>query len=156
MTTLSLNGFAFTLQLSASQHGFWTTLPLIPADGGYRFDHDGIRGELSLSLGLADRINYRLHFASPAQSRLRLVLALLDQQDLFHLIPGNIHGDNNAAHVRAGEFPCLTKLRPAEKNCCAAVGIPGGSRVASGVDALCRRRGGGHLDRSLFGLRRSG
>ena len=140
MTTLSLNGFAFTLQLSASQQGVWTTLPLIPADGGYRFDHDGIRGELSLSRGLADRINYRLHFASPARTRLRLVLALLDQQDFFHLIPGNIHGDNNAAHVRAGEFPCLTKLRPAEKNC-APLWEFRADRASHPVSILCCAKG---------------
>ena len=28
---------------------------------------------------------------------MRFRLMLLDQTDLFHLIPGNIHGDNNAA-----------------------------------------------------------
>ena len=38
--------------------------------------------------------------ASPDLAALRASLA--GERNLFHLIPGNIHGDNNAAHVRAG------------------------------------------------------
>jgi hypothetical protein len=58
-----------------------------------------------------------LTFTSGVATRLRFRATLLDQHELFHLIPGNIHGDSNAAHVRAGEFPCLTTSRLTERNC---------------------------------------
>jgi hypothetical protein len=61
---------------------------------------------------------------------------LADQQDLFHLIPGNIHGDNNAAYVRPGEFPCLTRARPHERNC-AALWEFRADRASHPVSILC-------------------
>src|SRR5437764_5124375 len=109
---LDLNGFALDLSLQAIQHGHWITLPLVKTDEGYRADHLGIRAALRLDNG-----SYWLQFVSPFPTQLRLRLSLRDQTNLFHLIPGNIHGDNNAAHVRSGEFPCLTAARPAERNC---------------------------------------
>jgi hypothetical protein len=116
MTTIELNGFVMELQLSASRLGGWITLPLTKSDRGFRFDDKGISGELTLRRS-NDRIAYRLGFSSDRRTRIRLQLSLLDQTDLLHLIPSNIHGDNNAAHVRQGEFPCLTTARPWEKNC---------------------------------------
>jgi hypothetical protein len=45
-----------------------------------------------------------------------LRLRLLHAPQPFHLIPGNIFGDNNADHVRAGEFPVLSTQRRFERN----------------------------------------
>lgn len=112
---IQLNGFALRLSLRAACDGHWMNLPLLETPDGCRFDHKTVRGELRLQR-IEDRIDYRLRFSSAFRTRLRLGLTLDGHGDLFHLIPGNIHGDNNAAHVRPGEFPCLTAERLHEKN----------------------------------------
>ena len=113
---VEINGFALNLSLLASRHGQWLELPVRP--NGERFTAE--QGGLSVDLKLDRRegaIAYTLRFASTFATRLRLRASLAGERNLFHLVPGNIHGDNNAAHVRAGEFPCLTTSRPAERNC---------------------------------------
>jgi hypothetical protein len=114
--TIDLRGFNLTLTLTAAKDGHWITLPLQKTDKGFRADHKGIRAEFTLAQQ-SDRADYTLNFQSTFAARLRLRAKLDGESNLFHLIPGNIHGDNNAAHVRAGEFPCLTAARPAERNC---------------------------------------
>jgi hypothetical protein len=113
---LELNGFELTPSLLAWRDAGWISLPLAQTDRGIVSEHKGIHAELSLD-PKRDRIDYQLRFAAPFKTRLRFVLSLTDQQELFHLIPGNIHGDNNATYIRPGEFPCLTKSRPYERNC---------------------------------------
>lgn len=112
---IEINGFALELGLRAWQDGHWRTLPLLRGERGLRVDHRGLKAELDLQIS-AQTIAFDLRFTSPTATRLRLALSLRDQANLFHLIPGNIHGDNNAAHVRAGEFPCLTSDRLFEQN----------------------------------------
>src|SRR5438552_7172256 len=126
---LEINGFALDLSLQAIRHGHWITLPI-------GVEHFGVYATLTFDDKLSQRWSYSLCWTSKFPTRLRLHLALLDQTDLFHLIPGNIHGDNNAAHVRPGEFPCLTADRPAEKNC-ATLWEFRADRVSHPVSILC-------------------
>ena len=112
---LELNGFALDLTLLAYRDGGWVTLPLTRTDRGVRSEHRGITAELDLERRF-DSMAFALRFESPFRTRIRLRLALVDEKNLFHLIPGNIHGDNNAAHVRAGEFPVLAADRLHERN----------------------------------------
>lgn len=113
---IELNGFSLDLSLHAIQHGHWINLTLVKSDDGFRAEHQGIRAGLKLDR-LSKQIDYVLNFTAEFPTRFRLRFSLLNQNNLFHLIPGNTHGDNNAAHVRPGEFPCLTSARPAERNC---------------------------------------
>src|SRR6185436_13916269 len=112
---LELNGFVLDLSLLASQHGHWFILPLTKTDRGFRAELKGLNAELSVD-AKNDRIDYLLGFTSLFRTRLRLRLSIPGQTNLFHLIPANIHGDNNSEHVRPGEFPCLTATHP-ERNC---------------------------------------
>ena len=112
---VELHGLALDLSLFAYRDGAWIALPMVKADRGVRVDHKGISAELTLDHQV-EAITYTLAFESTFRSRLRLRVDLLDQRNLFHLIPGNIHGDNNAPHVRAGEFPVLASDRSAERN----------------------------------------
>lgn len=115
---VELNGFSIELSCLAWKDGAWIDLPLTQTDRGLVGESAGVRAELTLEPSSAsNRIGYRLRFAAPFRSRLRLRGRLASAQNPFHLIPGNIHGDNNAPHVRPGEFPCLTNDRRAEKNC---------------------------------------
>lgn len=54
-------------------------------------------------------ISYRMGFDTPYDTKLKCELELMDEEELFHLIPCNIYGDNNAAEAKPGEFPLLTK-----------------------------------------------
>ncbi|MDW8263257.1 MAG: hypothetical protein RMJ35_12090 [Phycisphaerales bacterium] len=112
---LELNGFRVSISMLAAIDGGWMRLGLHPTDRGASFDHKGVVGELALTRA-AGRIDYHLSFSAVFPTRIRLRLELKEQQDLFHLICGNIHGDNNAPHVRAGEFPVLAPDRLTEVN----------------------------------------
>jgi hypothetical protein len=133
------NGFPLRLSLAAYSHGRWIDLTLRDGDGGGTFDHKGIVGQLTLKASPA-QTDYTLQFASPTPTRIRLRIELRDQNDLFHLIPGNIFGDNNAEHVRAGEFPCLTTLHPDRRNC-AQLWEFRADRASHPVSILCCDRG---------------
>jgi hypothetical protein len=104
---IELNGYSIDLMLHAARHGRWVSLPLDGSGKGARFTHDDLSGEIVFDRH-DDRIDYSIDMLASHRTRLRLSAKLLNETDLFHLIPGNIHGDNNAAHVRPGEFPCLT------------------------------------------------
>src|SRR5688572_27945284 len=104
-----LNGLSFTLTLRAFRDDGWIELPL-SLDGIAEWE--GLKAKLAF----AGNDRFSLTFTSPFATRLRLWLTpSFDTGPCVHLIPGNIHGDNNAAHVRPGEFPCLTATNPAFK-----------------------------------------
>lgn len=108
---LTLNATTLRLTLRAAKHTTWMTLPLTPTPGGATVDHRGYRVTLALTPA-GDRIAYALTLhAAPEPTRLRLWIELPDAVEPFHLIPGNIHGDNNAAYVDPGQFPCLTDAK---------------------------------------------
>jgi hypothetical protein len=114
---VELNGFGVELSLHAWRHGQWLGLPLTKTARGFVGESAGVRAEWTLdSSTSSDRVGYHLRFTAPFHSRLRLRGALSGASDPFHLIPGNIFGDNNAAHVRPGEFPCLTNERITERS----------------------------------------
>lgn len=112
---LSLNGFDLTLDVLAQRDGQWMTLPVARTGDQLHADHQGIRFDLQLEHAGTDELRFRTSFKSKSLTRIRLKFSLRNGRDLFHLIPGNIHGDNNAAHVRPGEFPCLTRSSPHDK-----------------------------------------
>jgi len=112
---IDLNGFGLEISLMAFLHGRWVSLPMTGDGAEASINTNDIHGELLLS-DEGEQIRFRLSFQSPYRTRVRLRAELLGQQRLFHLIPGDIHGDNNAAHVRPGEFPCLTSVTKGECN----------------------------------------
>ena len=160
---IRLNGFDISLTLSALRHHQWHELPLddvgdgvfvgatpaSPANGerGTTPDRttqasplqDGITARLVL-IPQGDRLAFDLSFTSPYATRLRLQAALPGETDVFHLIPGNIHGDNNASHVRPGEFPCLTTATPHLRNCSPLWEFRA-DRASHPVSMLCTPRG---------------
>jgi hypothetical protein len=136
---VELNGFAIDLSVLAWRHGHWSALPLMRRDNDATAERDGLRARLSLR-PVADRIDYEIGFNSDYATRLRLRLSLVGEQDLFHLIPGNIHGDNNAAHVLPGQFPVLCDDRLHERNR-APLWEFRADRASHPVSVLCCGRG---------------
>ena len=112
---LAIGGFSLDLAVWAFRYGDWIELPLRAAGAGATFDHRQVRGELQLTPH-DGRTDYRLRLDSTVRTRLRLSLALDEAAGLFHLIAGNIHGDNNARLVRPNEFPVLASDRREERN----------------------------------------
>ena len=97
---ISLNGFSIRLTLRAFRHGDWLDLPEVAHGDSAQFEWQGLNASLVVHAA-DDRLDYRIELKSPFATRLRLWLECdgeLGQP--FHLIPGNIHGDNNAAHVK--------------------------------------------------------
>ena len=157
---IRLNGFDIDLTLHALRHHQWHELPLTAAGenvftvatpassaGGKASDqatreshlHGGVTAKLVL-FEQGSRLAFDLSFASGFATRLRVRAALPDETDLFQLIPGNIHGDNNAAHVRPGEFPCLTTATPHLRNCSPLWEFRA-DRASHPVSMLCTSRG---------------
>src|SRR5438105_5815783 len=114
---IELNTFAIDLAMHVWVDGHWIALPLTRSSRRIHAAHAGVQAQLDLDDPTSESIGYRIEFTAPFRTRLRLRASLSQEKDLFHLIPGNVHGDNNASHVRPGEFPCLTSSRPAEQNC---------------------------------------
>lgn len=114
--TIELNGFTVDLSLHAWRHGGWINLALQDGGGGFTAAANGVRAWLLVRPVAGHRLSYALRFDAEFSTRVRLGLRLIGAVDLFHLIPGNVFGDNNAPHVRAGEFPVLASDRPAERN----------------------------------------
>jgi hypothetical protein len=136
---IQLNGFTLRCSLCAFASGSWIDLPVVSNGNQHSFAQKGITGRLAIRPD-GDQLAYTLQFTSSFQTRIRLQFSLEDQSGLFHLIPGNIHGDNNAAHVRPGEFPCLTTTRPAERNCSRLWEFRA-DRASHPVSILCCERG---------------
>lgn len=84
----------------------------------------------------ADGLCYRLSFDAPWPTRLRLSLTAEGQKDVFHLIPANIHGDNNLAHAEPGHYPNLTN-EPHESPFSSPVWEFRADRAPYPISALC-------------------
>lgn len=114
---LALNGFSFRLSLRASLHTGWIPLPLQRTESGALARHGKIECDLTLHPVSAEQIDYTLTLRSKFPTRIRIWIERLGRiDDPFHLIPANIHGDNNAAHVAPGQFPCLTDANDARRD----------------------------------------
>lgn len=136
---LTLNGFTLEIALLAERQGHWDELPLQRDGDAILAGNDHVRARLNLRPD-GEQIGYRLAFDSDHPTRLRLRVSLPEQEDLFHLIPGNIFGDNNAPHVAPGQFPCLSDARP-DDSTCAPLWEFRADRAPLPVSILCCRAG---------------
>lgn len=137
---LAINGFDLSLSILAACDGQWVVMPLAAQGPAVRSSHRGVDLSLTLEEPSRDTLPFRLAFRSSRATRLRLQLTVPGQTELFHLIPGNIHGDNNAPHVRPGEFPCLTTATPFDKGR-SPIWEFRADRAPLPVSMLCFRRG---------------
>ena len=97
MYTLELNGAALEVKVEYLEDGIWKEA--------------GEKSPASLTLGTpcGDYIPYVLEAESAAPTRVRLSARVAGGEDIFHVIPCCIFGDNNEKEVQAGEFPLLCK-----------------------------------------------
>ncbi|MFT3787880.1 MAG: hypothetical protein QM770_17200 [Tepidisphaeraceae bacterium] len=115
--SISLDRFDIHLSLLASRDGAWVTLPIERTpDGGFRCKHRDADVISQLVAEGSDRLTWRVTFSALRATRLRLLVSLPGRSNYFHLIPGCIFGDNNAAHVHPGQFPVLSVDKPWERH----------------------------------------
>jgi hypothetical protein len=112
-----LDSVPLDLAVLALRHDAWIEIPLGGAGPGFTGSRCGIEATLTLSPPRDRQIDFTLSVRSPFRTRLRLRVRRPGVVNPFHLIPANIHGDNNAAHVRPGEFPLLSTIRPGDRAC---------------------------------------
>ena len=134
---ITLNGFTVELSLHAwTDHGWRALEP--DADG--RFAAGELTGQFQVAHRAADQADYTLEFHAAFPTRLRLRAAVPGESDYFHLIPANIHGDNNRAHARPNEFPFLAPARDGDA-ASATLWEFRADRASHPVSILCCRRG---------------
>src|SRR5690554_3348602 len=103
--SLRIGGKTLLLGLQAHDGNRWIKLPLQPTNRGCSATLNWIQANLTIEKPIDDStLPYHLSFTATRPTRLRLSASRPDAVRPFHLIPGNIHGDNNAPHVAAGQF----------------------------------------------------
>ncbi|MCX5661482.1 MAG: hypothetical protein NTW19_17520 [Planctomycetota bacterium] len=96
----------------------WRKLALEGDGPNFTATAPGLRATLRITPAKeAGTWSYEISLASSRPTRLRLLLQLPGAADVFHLIPGIIHGDNNLAKAEPGHFPNLTTLHPESDSC---------------------------------------
>lgn len=108
---VDLNSRPLRLQLLCYRDGEWAPLRLVERGPDNTTDSTrwaalGIEAHLWLFADESDEWAFELHFHSSFATAVRIRLSV-EAEDCFHLIPGNIHGDNNASRIQTGEFPLL-------------------------------------------------
>jgi hypothetical protein len=105
---VAAGGFELELGVACRRGDTWEDLPLARiGDDGFQGRGNGILVGLALERIPAGH-DWHLTFEADFPTRVRLRLRLLGERGLFHLIPCNIHGDNNLALTGPGEYPHLT------------------------------------------------
>ena len=117
----------------------WRMMPHANHNGGMVYDGPGIHVELYLK---PDRHGwrYKLAVAAEFETRVRLRLNPDDIAEPFHLIPCNIHGDNNLELTGPGQYPHLTDQYP-DDAFCAPLWELRADRAALPVSILCHHKG---------------
>lgn len=104
------NQFSISMKFSYSRNGTWYDIPEKAVSmNGFSYDTgDGLYGcEIVPGAG-AGQYEYSLHFEALYPTQLRFKVTVAGEDDYFHVIPCNIHGDNNELEAAPGEFPFLS------------------------------------------------
>jgi hypothetical protein len=136
---LTLGDAKFALSVDYLRDEQWHAAPLRSEESLHTHLGDGIRLSLHLTPD-AHGYRYRLEVNSEFDTRVRLRLQLIDGKELFHLIPCNIHGDNNIDLTGPGEYPHLTGQFPEDKFCVPLWELRA-DRAALPVSVLCHSGG---------------
>lgn len=123
------------LTLSYWFESTWRTLKISRSDAGYAGEDQRVSAKLVLT-EQQGHLAYELSFKATCPTRLQLKLGVAQAQNVFHLIPCNIHGDNNLAKAEPGHYPNLT-TQHAESQSCSAYWEFRADRAAMPVSILC-------------------
>lgn len=141
---LKKNGFRLELKVWYQKQNLWIPMP----EDNWREDGFCLKTEGAVYAGSLREteygMEYTLHFESSYETKLKLQASLLEEEDYYHLIPGNIYGDNNADKVKKGEYPCLTD-KYQDIRYCSEVWEFRADRAPVPFSALCCKKGAAAL-----------
>ena len=83
---------------------------------------------------------YQMGMKASYKTQFRMELQLIDEEDIFHVIPCNIYGDNNAREAHTDEFPLLT-FEHNEEVFCSNRWEYRADRSATPISAVCCKKG---------------
>lgn len=137
---LQLAGFELGLELYYQKQDIWRKIPEEAyTDNGFSYfaENGYYHGNWKRT---EEGLAYSLGFEAAYETQLRMELALLDEEDYYHVIPCNILGNNHAEEAKLGEFPLLTSEH---KECtfCSERWEYRADRAATPISALCCKRG---------------
>lgn len=139
MNRKEINGFTVDIGIWYRKQETWVPVTLKEQDGICWAQDKDIRIKLAFQ-ETTDGLSYELDFRSDTPAQIRLELELLNETQLFHLIPSNIFGDNNLSVARTGEYPMLTYSHP-EDVFCSLFWEFRADRASQPVTILCCSRG---------------
>lgn len=118
----------------------WRRIPEEALQGRkMQYEAGGSRYECTLT-PCAHGYDYVMRMEAAAPTQLRLELSLPGRDEYFHLIPCNIHGDNNKAGCVEGELPFLTAQQNDDLFCASRWEFRA-DRAATPLSALCFKGG---------------
>jgi hypothetical protein len=110
------SGVTGVVSLHAGCDDGWIRLKLAIDGDGYVAKQDGLRACLTLRPD-GDDYHYTLTLEAAQPTRLQLKLSVPDAEQLFHLVPACLYGDNNLHGAEPGHFPNLTHEHPDNVSC---------------------------------------
>ncbi len=113
---IHINEFELELSLLFNHNDNWKELTYDDEKGWYSKEVPMMKVDFDLVTG-RETMDYCLTFLAPFETQMKIQLSLKGEEDLFHLIPCNIHGDNNLENGRPDEFPMLTTEHPESVSC---------------------------------------
>jgi hypothetical protein len=105
------------LSLQFWRDSAWHPVPLSGSGNNFSGAQHGISAKLDLGGDDMQWLDYELSLTSEFPTRIRLNLQLPEIEQPFHLIPGNIFGDNNLKRAEPGHYPNLTMEHPESTSC---------------------------------------
>jgi len=114
--TLTFENITAGIKLQFLRNEQWHCAELNSAPQSFVYNGHGISITLKLTED-SPGYRYRMTVEAEFDTRVRLALELPEAAEPFHLIPCNVHGDNNLALTGPGEYPHLTDQHPDDLFC---------------------------------------
>lgn len=144
------------------RNGSWIPAGTVDLKTGLAYADAAIELKLVCKPAEAASVDYELEFTSTYPTRVKLE-GTADDDEVWHLIPCCIHGDNNLANAKPGQYPNLTaefpnaiysspiwEFRADRASHPVSVAIGGSGVSAISIDPYCRNAEGQLIRNGVF------
>lgn len=139
----TIGSFRTEIKILYRFEGKWLEAALTGGEKGLRGKEEACGKQIEITLDWEQTPlgkKYDLRFQASAPAQVRMELSLAGEEELFHLIPANIFGDNNLEKAQTGEYPMLTYEHPEDVFCSPCWEFRA-DRATQPVSMLCCKRG---------------